>query len=140
MVNFPESMNDLVYFTRRNIGEKGKAVAWVYKKECPKCGKATMGKPRDAKTGKVMVTAKEYACPECGYTAEKKAYEETLTAEVQYTCPSCGFIGEAEVPFKRKKVQGVDTLRVQCRECKANIDITKKMKEKGKKGSDGDDE
>jgi predicted RNA-binding Zn-ribbon protein involved in translation (DUF1610 family) len=139
MVKFPDSMDELVYFTRRSLGEKGKAVAWVRKQKCPKCGKSLMGKPKD-KTGKVLIRAKEYSCPSCGYTAEKKEYEESLTAEVQYTCPACGSSGEAEAPFKRKKIEGVDTLRVKCGKCSGNIDITKKMKEKGGSGDDDGDE
>ena len=138
MVKFPESMDELIYFTRRNIGENGKSIVWVYKQKCPECGKALMAKPKDEKTGKAMIRAKEYVCPECKYTAEKKAYEESLTAEMQYTCSSCGFKGDAETVFKRKKIQGIGTLRFQCGKCKANIDITKKMKEKGSRG--GDDE
>ena len=69
--------------------------------------------------------------------SEKREYEETLTAGVEYQCPECKHEGEKEVPFKRKKVEGVDTLRVECDKCKAKIDITKKMKEKkGKKGKE----
>ncbi len=140
MVKFPESVNDLIYFTRRTLGENGKAIVWVYKQKCPKCQKALMGKPKDSKTGKVSIRAKEYVCSACNYTVEKKAYEESLFAESQYTCPSCKFSGEGTVPFKRKKVEGIDTLRFQCSKCKANIDITKKMKEKGSKDSSDDKE
>ena len=123
----PESMEELIYFTRRGIGD-GKVMAWVNKNKCPKCGKALMGKPKDK--GKVKIRAKEYVCPECGHTEEKKEHEETLTCSIKYTCPSCSFEGEAEVPFKRKKIDGVDTIRIQCEKCGVNIDITKKMKEK----------
>ncbi|MFH1133682.1 MAG: hypothetical protein V1735_04265 [Nanoarchaeota archaeon] len=133
----PESMDEVVYFTNRTIGS-GKARCWVLKQKCPKCGKATMGKPRD-KSGKVLIRAKEYVCPACAYTAEKKAYEETLTACVDYVCPACGARGQVEVPFKRRKVDGVDTLRAQCLGCKANIDITKKMKQKSEKGGGDED-
>ncbi len=41
----PESMDEVIYFTRRVIGN-GKAVAWVYRKDCPECG-AKMGNPVD---------------------------------------------------------------------------------------------
>ena len=126
----PESMDELVYFTQRNIG-KGNAKAWVYKGTCPKCKKGTMGKPIDEKTKKPKIRAKEYVCPGCGYTAEKKAYEESLECEIQYTCPECGNSGEIKVPFKRKKFQGMDAVIFQCDKCKAKIPITKKMKEKG---------
>lgn len=123
----PESMEELVYFTRRVIGN-GKVMCWVYRQKCPKCGKALMGKPKDEKTGGVKIRAKEYVCPECGHTAEKKEYEESLTAEAKYTCPKCGFEGEATFPFKRKKVEGVDALVFNCGKCNEKIAITKKMK------------
>ena len=84
MVKEPESMEELIYFTRRTIG-KGQAQAWVYKGDCPKCGKGKMGKPVDEKTGKVKIRAKEYVCPECGNAEEKNAYEETLQCEIKYT-------------------------------------------------------
>ncbi|MBD3303717.1 hypothetical protein GF343_01105, partial [Candidatus Woesearchaeota archaeon] len=83
VLRLPDSMEECVYFTRRNI-DKGKVVAWVFKEKCPKCGKALMGKPKDEKTGKVKIRAKEYVCPECGYTAEKGEYEDTLTVNIQY--------------------------------------------------------
>ena len=139
MAKLPNSVDEVVYFTRRTIGE-GKVVAWAYKQKCPKCGMAMMGKPKDSKTGKVQIRAKEYRCASCGYSVEKKAYEESLTADIQYTCPSCKFSGEASIPYKRKKIEGVDTLRMQCQKCRANIDITKKMKEKGKKDDGKEDE
>ena len=129
----PNSADECVYFTRRVFGD-GKLVAWVFKNPCPKCGKSLMGKPVDKKTGKVSIRAKEYVCAACGNKAEKQAYEDTLTANISYTCPSCKNSGELQIPFKRKKVQGVDTLRFSCQKCKANIDVTKKMKEIGKKG------
>lgn len=141
MVKFPNSMDEVVYFTRRAIGENGKVVCWAYKQNCPKCKKAMMGKPKDDK-GKIKIRAKEYKCPSCSYTVEKKEYEDGLTAEAQYTCPSCKFSGEIGFPYKRKKIEGIDTLRFQCQKCKGNIDITKKMKKKGSKedGEAEDDE
>ena len=70
-------------------------------------------------------------CTKCNYTAEKKAYEESLTANIHYVCPSCSFSGYAQIPFKRKLVQGIPTLQAECEKCKAKINVTKKMKEKG---------
>lgn len=125
----PTSMDEIIYFTRRVVGN-GNVVAWVYKRMCPKCGKVLMNKPRD-KRGKVLMRAKEYVCLACGYTAEKKEYEETLTCEVNYTCPDCGYEGAAEIPFKRKKIKGVDAIVFKCAGCGKDIPITKKMKEKG---------
>ena len=134
----PESMDELVYFTRRALaGGKGEAVAWVRKQACPKCKKAPMGKPIDSK-GHKKIRAKEYVCPACKYTAEKEAYEDTLTAEINYKCPFCGNDDSIKVPSKRKKVQMIDeetgkktvaeAIRFQCTKCGKNIDITKKMK------------
>ena len=46
------------------------------------------------------------------------------------------------LPFKRKKVEGVATLRFPCEKCKGPIDVTKKMKvikKKVKKGAVAED-
>ena len=136
----PESADECVYFTQRSLDQgKGSAMVWVFKQACPKCKKAIMGKPRDKK-GKVLIRAKEYVCPSCGYTVEKQAYEDSLTANAEYKCPACGSSGEAQVPYKRKNIEGIPTLRFQCAKCKVNIDVTKKMKEKKKgKGDDAPD-
>jgi len=136
----PENMDELVYFTNRQLsGGKGTVTAWTYKEKCPKCGKGIMGKPKDAKTGKVKIRATEYECPECKYSAPKEAYEDTLTCQAKYKCPKCSFEGDIEMPFIRKKVQlfdeetqkkkSVDALQFQCKKCSEKINITKKMKE-----------
>jgi hypothetical protein len=134
-LKFPNSMDECVYFTNRTIGEakNGKAICWVFRQDCPKCKKAKMGKPVGSE-GKVAIRATEYVCPACKYTVEKTAYEESLTANIQYTCPACHCEDEAQVPFKRKSINGVKTLRVFCSKCKGPIDVTKKMKEMKKKG------
>ncbi len=129
----PESMDEIVYFTQRAMGA-GKARCWVFKQECPKCKKALMGKP--VEKGKVKVRAKEYTCPACNYTVEKKTYEESLTANIHYVCPACSFSGYTQASFKRKMVQGIPTIQASCEKCHAKINITKKMKEK----SGGDDD
>ncbi len=136
-LRFPESMDECVYFTRRKIKENGKIVAWVFKEKCPQCGKALMGKPKDPKTGKTKIRAKEYVCPQCKHT-EGQEYEDKLTTSIQYTCQHCNHEDETQVPFKRKKVSvfdeekqkkvSVDVIRFQCGKCKQNIDIAKKMK------------
>jgi predicted RNA-binding Zn-ribbon protein involved in translation (DUF1610 family) len=135
----PQSVNECVYFTQRGLGanQEGDAVVWVLRELCPKCKKTLMGKPKDKK-GKTLIRAKEYVCPACGYTLEADAYGETLTANIEYTCPFCKYKGEIQIPFKRKKVQMfdeikmkkkmVESLRFQCEKCKKNIDVTKKMK------------
>ncbi len=137
-LKLPQSMDECIYFTRRKLEEKGSAVAWVYKEKCPKCKKALMGKPKDPKTGKTKIRATEYVCPSCGYTMEKGAYEDTLTANIQYTCPHCSYSGEHQMSFKRKKVQlinpetrkkkSADALKFPCKKCGKDILITKKMK------------
>lgn len=128
----PTSMEELVYFTNRSV-DNGKAKVWVFKKDCPKCH-ALMGKPKNSK-GKVMTRAKEYVCYKCGHSEEKKDYEDSLIANAEYICSGCGHKGEAEIPFKRKNIEGVQTLRFQCEKCGFNIDITKKMKEKKRKNN-----
>lgn len=133
-------MDEVIYFTNRQLEQgKGSAKAWTYKEKCPKCGKALMGKPKDPKTGKVKMRAKEYVCPDCNHTIEKKAYEESLHCQIKYKCPKCGNESEIKIPFKRKKVQlfdvesqkkkSVDALQFECSKCKEKINITKKMKE-----------
>jgi len=134
----PEDMDELVYFTRRKLGDKGLVIAWANRGECPKCGKDKMGKPKDPKTGKAKIRAKEYECPACHHIIEKDEYEATLTVEAIYTCPSCGKDGDDGIPFKRKRIQlfdketqkkkAADAFRFNCKHCDANIDVTKKMK------------
>ena len=134
----PESTEDCIYYTFRGIGEEGELKAWVFKEKCKKCGKGLMGKPKDEKTGRPKIRAKEYVCPECSYTVEKEEYEKNLTVNIKYTCPHCKFEGETQIPFIRKKVRildeesgkkkSVDVLRFQCGKCGKDIDITKKMK------------
>lgn len=131
----PESMDELIYFTRRDVG-MGKARCWVFKEKCPECKKDFMGKP--VVKGKVKVRAKEYVCPACQYTVEKQEYEDSLTANVHYVCPTCSFSGYAQVSFRRKRIEGILTLQVLCEKCKGKINITKKMKTKG--GPPEDDE
>lgn len=133
----PKSMEECVYFTNRAVGENftGNVRCWVFREKCPKCKKAFMGKPVEA--GKIKIRSPEYICSSCGYSEEKTSYEEKLTANIDYTCPKCQFKGRIQMPFKRKSIAGVKTLRFNCEKCKEPIDITKKMKvikKKGKKG------
>jgi predicted RNA-binding Zn-ribbon protein involved in translation (DUF1610 family) len=138
----PKSMEECVYFTNRMIGEKfnGQVRCWVFRQQCPKCKKAFMGKP--IVDGKAKIRALEYVCPNCKYTVDKQTYEDTLTANVDYVCPACQFHGGISLPFKRKKVEGVLTLRFPCEKCASPIDVTKKMKvikKKVKKGAVAED-
>ena len=131
----PNSMDECLYFTNRLIGDK-QVIAWVYRKQCPKCKKAQMGKP--VVKGKVKSRAEIYVCPSCSYTEEKIAHEESLMIEAQYTCPSCGKEGEAKVPYRRKKVKVLDeesqkeslaeAVQFLCQHCSGKINVTKKMK------------
>lgn len=136
----PESMDELVYYTKRDLeGGKGTVTCWVYRQPCPKCKKGLMAKPRDPKTGKYKIRATEYVCEHCGYTVDKEEYVETLNGQAKYKCPHCSHEGTAEFPFKKKKVQlwdeeaqkkkSADAVQFQCEKCKGKINITKKMKE-----------
>ena len=134
MLRQPESVGECVYFTNRVMGN-GKAMAWVYRIDCPKCHKSKMGKP--VEKGKIKTRADEYKCPECGYTETKEQHEPNLTVEVIYTCPHCGHQGEATTGYTRKSFEGVPAYVFQCGKCGQRIGITKKMK-KTKKGSSED--
>ena len=133
----PASIEECVYFTNRLLG-KGKIKAWVFKSLCDKCNKGMTSKPKNEKTGKASIRAKEYICPECGNKVDEDSYERTLTINIQYMCPHCLHEGELTAPFKRKKVQvfyeeeqkkkTVDAVTFQCEKCKKSINITKKMK------------
>ena len=131
----PESMDDCIYFTRRVFDSRGRAIAWVKKVDCPKCGKAKMGKTLDAKTGKPKIRADVYECPECRHSEPKEAHEEALTVEILYTCPFCGSKGEATTLYKRKSFEGVKAYVFECSSCHKKIGLTKKMAESKKKGS-----
>jgi predicted RNA-binding Zn-ribbon protein involved in translation (DUF1610 family) len=134
MLKEPQSMDECLYFTRRTEGDKGHIMAWALKKKCPKCGKALMGKPKE--DGKTKIRAKEYVCPECGFTEEKTEHENGLILSVRYTCPKCEFKGETQIPFRRKAFQGVQAFVFECSKCNEKIPITKKMKKtKGGKAS-----
>ena len=130
----PASMEDCVYFTRRTLDTKGRAVAWVLRGNCPKCKKGVMAKPRNPNGG-VKIRATEYACMECGHTIEKMAYEDTLTMNIEYTCPHCGKSGEIQTPYKRRTFEGVPCVVFECGACKRKIGISKKMKASKKKGA-----
>ena len=126
-LKIPESMDQCIYFSNRAIGEgEGKITGWVYRKECPKCHKATMGKP--VVKGKVKIRAKEYVCPECNFTEEKLEHEASLTLQAVYTCPHCDKEGEGTTPYVRKKYQKIMSFLIECQHCGEKIPITKKLK------------
>ena len=139
MVTMPNSMDECIYFTRRKFDPSGSAIAWVYKKTCPKCGKAKMGKPLDPKTKRPKIRADVYECPACGFSEPKQEHEESLMVEVMFTCPYCSMKGEATTQYKRKSWNGVKAYVFECPGCHKTIGLTKKMKAK-KGGDDADDD
>ena len=126
MVTLPKSATEVIYFTNR-VFPTGWAKAWTYRKDCPKCGKAKMGKP--VVKGKVKIRATEYVCPACSFTEEKVVHEESLTLEAIYKCPHCQKEGESSAPYKRKSYLGVQSYIVECEHCGEKIALTKKLKE-----------
>ncbi|MBR9692471.1 hypothetical protein GOV07_00910 [Candidatus Woesearchaeota archaeon] len=101
------------------MGEKGKAMAWVFRKPCPKC-KTLMKKPKK--------TSLTYDCPKCGYNEPKAEYEAAAVVNIEYVCPECSHAGETTSEFKRKTLQGVKSFIFVCEACKTKLGITKKMK------------
>ncbi|HLD72876.1 MAG TPA: hypothetical protein VJA23_04785 [Candidatus Nanoarchaeia archaeon] len=125
-LKMPNSMEECLYFTNRSIGE-GKVSAWVYRKPCPKCKKAKMGKPVGDK-GSIKIRADKYVCPSCSYEEDKATHEASLKLEAIYTCPKCKKEGESVAEYKRKKYKGVDSFIVECGHCHEIIPLTKKLK------------
>ena len=130
----PESAEECVYFTNRIIGE-GRAIAWVFRKSCPKCKKGIMGKPQK-KGGKLDKKAGHYDCYSCGYQESNEQVENNLIVNVEYKCPHCGNEGEATTEYKRKTFEGVLSYVFECQKCRKKIGITKKLKEPKKKKSE----
>ena len=136
-LTIPNSMTECLYFTNRSIG-KGEVLAWVYRKQCPKCKKAKMGKP--VVKGKVKTRADYYECPACKYTEQKKEHEESLDLEAIYTCPECHKKGESTAKYKRISHKGIQSFVVICQHCTAKIPLTKKLKGvSGKNAVDDED-
>lgn len=137
-LTMPNSVDECIYFTRRKFEPQGSAIAWVYRKKCPKCGKP-MGKPLDPKTKRPKIRAETFECPGCGFSEDKIPHEESLMVEVMYTCPYCGAKGEAKTQYKRVSLEGVKAYVFTCSDCGRKIGLTKKMKEKkGEKGAEAD--
>ncbi len=127
----PTNMNEILYFTRRTIDEKGKIMAWVFKKECPECKKGIMEKPTEK--GKTKIRAKEYICSECSHKETSDELEDSVKLNIKYTCPKCGYEGETQIPYKRKSYMGTKAFVFMCENCNEKIPITKKMKKIKKK-------
>lgn len=128
----PESMDELVYFTRRKT-EEGSVRAWAFREICPKCEKSFMSKPIDPKTKKVKIREKKYVCASCNFEMPDTEYEETLELCIDYICGTCKHEAKTKIPFKRKSFMGVKSFVFECASCKTKIPITKKMKEPKKK-------
>ena len=130
----PESMDECVYFTNRDIGS-GRAMAWVYRKQCPKCSEGVMGKPIN-KRGKPDKKAPVYECTKCHHQMSNEEAEKIMQLEVDYKCPHCGFEGQTATEYERKSFQGVQSYVFECQKCKAKIPLTKKLKDTKKKGKE----
>ena len=128
----PNSAEECIYFTNRIIGS-GKAIAWVFRKECPKCRKGIMGKPLK-KGGKPDKKSDHYACYSCNYQESNEQVENNLVINIEYKCPHCGNEGEATSEYKRKNFEGVPSYVFECQKCRKKIGLTKKLKEPKKKG------
>jgi predicted RNA-binding Zn-ribbon protein involved in translation (DUF1610 family) len=132
----PNSMDECLYFTRRELANNGSLFAWVYKKTCPQCKKVKMGKP--VEKGKVKIRADYYVCPGCGYQEQETPHEESCMLDIVYRCPKCSFEGETSIPYIRKKTQmfdeekqkkvSVDAFPFNCGKCNEKILVTKKLK------------
>lgn len=123
----PDSMDECLYFTNRLLDNNGSVLAWVYRKDCPKCKQAKMGKP--VEKGKVKTRSETYVCPACKYSEEKQEHEPSLLLQAQYTCPECGKDGESSAPYQRKSFKGVQAYVIECQHCQAKIPLTKKLKQ-----------
>jgi predicted RNA-binding Zn-ribbon protein involved in translation (DUF1610 family) len=128
----PNSMEECIYFTNRSLDNEGFAVAWAYRKECPKCGKGRLGKPIK-KDGKPNRKSPDYECPECKYRESNEEVEANLQLEIEYKCPHCTFEGQTATEYKRKNFEGVPSFVFVCGKCGKKIGITKKMKGAKKK-------
>ena len=131
----PESMEECIYFTNRIIGS-GRAMAWVFRKECPKCGKDVLRKPL-SKSGKPDKKSPVYACRSCHYEEKNEDVENSLVVNIEYKCPYCGNDGGASSKYERKSFEGVPSYIFECQKCKKKIGITKKLKEGKKKKRKG---
>ena len=129
----PASVEECVYFTNRTF-DSGRAMAWVFRKQCPKCKKDVLRKP-STKSGKPDKKSPIYACKSCRYEEKNEEVENSLVINVEYKCPHCGNEGETTTEYKRKTFEGVPSLVFECQKCHRKIGLTKKMKEGKKKAA-----
>lgn len=140
MLRKPSSMEECIYFTNRTI-DSGCAMAWVFRKDCPKCKKDVLRKP-STKSGKPDKKSPIYVCKSCRYEEKNEDVENNLILNVEYKCPHCGNEGETTTECKRKSFEGVISYVFECQKCRKKIGITKKLKEPKKKKvkSEGDED
>ena len=131
-LKIPDSMDECLYFTNRSLENEGRAIAWVYRPLCPKCGKGRMGKPIN-KRGKPDKKAPIFECPQCHHQLPNEEVDKIVQVEVDYKCPKCGNESQAATEYKRKSFQGVPAFVFECGKCSEKIGITKKLKEAKKK-------
>ncbi len=127
----PNSIEECIYFTNRII-DSGKAIAWVFRKQCQKCKKGSMSKPLK-KGGKVDKKADYYICNSCNHQESNEQVENNLILNVEYKCPHCNNEGKTTTEYKRKIFEGVPSYVFECQKCHKKIGITKKLKETKKK-------
>jgi DNA-directed RNA polymerase subunit RPC12/RpoP len=132
----PASMEECVYFTNRVIGS-GKAIAWVFRKQCPKCKKDALRKP-STKSGKPDKKSPIYVCKNCRYEEKNEEAEKDLILNIEYKCPHCGNEGETTSEYKRKIFEGVPSYVFECQKCHKKIGLTKKLKDTKRRESKGD--
>ena len=130
---FPESMDELLYFTNRKLPNGTKIIAYVERKICPECGKEQMGKPINEKTGKTKTRAKVYVCPSCGYEEPKQEHEESCELQIQYTNPEGTKLKKTTSPYKRRTWRGMKAFIFHNEFLDERYGITKRLKVKKKK-------
>ena len=128
----PNSMEECLYFTNRALDNEGFAIAWAYKKLCPKCKEERLGKPIK-KNGKPDKKSPNYECIKCKYQETNEETENDLRLEVEYKCPNCGNESMTTTEYIRKTFEGVPSFVFACEKCEQKIGITKKMKKSKKK-------
>ncbi|MFT4250264.1 MAG: hypothetical protein ACMXYD_02805 [Candidatus Woesearchaeota archaeon] len=127
---FPDSMDDLLYFTNRKLPDGTKIIAYVERKTCPECGKAQMGKPINEKTGRPKIRSPIYTCPECGYEEKKQAHEDSCEVTIQYTNPEGTEMKTTTASYKRKTWKGMKAIVFHNDFLDERYGITNRMKTK----------
>lgn len=125
---FPESMDDLLYFTNRKLPDGTRIIAWVERQTCAECGEADMGKPINEKTGKPKIRSSKYVCPECGHEEPKKQHEENCDIQIQYTNPEGTEKKTTTTKYKRRTWHGMKAFVFHNEFTDERFGITKRLK------------